>query len=570
MSQTTVEDLPVQTALADNESSYKLPDSEESAPNQSAHTKSTRNQFANEPFSQSVMDKQSANPRTPHEKNTQPGMPQTQNPELLHWRANVLLDEMMLGAIDIAAGDSVPARALTPKQSSAPTDSHRADSHRTESQRTEGNSQSISPSANHTVNQANGTHDAEYRQSVAPHSGMTSYQQQTARADGGVAPSVAQDGERRVAQSKQSETEQSQSQGGQAQPGHGTEQWLFAAEQRYQQIAARQQANRRSTPASEYDGWSMAVHEQDQSGVGDPYSNSGYGYDMSVGGVSSASATEYSTNPNRVSNGDATQTAAARSATSTSTAGYGTQDGGRRGVRKSLRSNLLPRMNVQDSRTIQQEMGLLQSGIESVLPAAHESRVRAQHLLQKAHTILQNDPSRSAEVDYYLQQVRTILQRVQETAHWSNLYRSRLYLYLFGWLALSVIVIMGRYFYTGPMSNWLAWMTASSTNSLLVYNLLTLGAAFFFGALGGGAGALLNMARHAKQDHGFFDRKYGLRGLILPVIGAAIGLFLCLASGVFYALVGIDPAASVWFGLLPALIALALGASQEFFYGIRA
>ena len=119
------------------------------------------------------------------------------------------------------------------------------------------------------------------------------------------------------------------------------------------------------------------------------------------------------------------------------------------------------------------------------------------------------------------------------------------------------------------MSNWLAWLTSSTVESLLVYNLLTIVAAFFFGALGGGLGALLNMVQHTRMNYGFFDRKYGLRGLILPMIGALGGLLLCVLSGLIYALFNVDPATSIWFGLLPALIALALGASQEYFYGVR-
>ena len=48
-----------------------------------------------------------------------------QNPELLQWRANVLLDEMMLGAVDIAASDTVHTSsplARPARNANSPTD----------------------------------------------------------------------------------------------------------------------------------------------------------------------------------------------------------------------------------------------------------------------------------------------------------------------------------------------------------------------------------------------------------------------------------------------------------------
>ncbi len=485
----------------------------------------------------------------------QPKAVQDQNPELLQWRANVLLDEMMLGAIDVAAGDSVPARALSSAQNSA--------------QQERRSSTTVERTTNfeRTTKDAKDTTDAA---SSAFHGSQTHGSR--AAAEHVDASAVAQRRMREPGDDEPLPTERTSSRGApanrvpahnnngaahapsatngerveQPEPGHGTEQWLFAAEQRYQQIAARQQAKRSST---DYDGWSMAADADSQHHYG-------------VAAAYSQAATDTATAP--VTRSVVTPESGGESGPSRN----GQPTGARTG-RKRLRSNLLPRLNVQDSQSVQQEMGLLQNGIEAVLPVGHESRERAQHLLQKAYRILQEDPTRSAEVDYYLQQVRTIVQRVEETVHWSNLYYRRLHTYLFAWLALSIIVVGSRYLYATPMSNWIAWLTNTTAESLLVYNLLTITAALFFGALGGGIGALLNMMQHARMNYGFFDRKYGLRGLILPVIGALGGLILCVIFGLLYALLGLDPTVSVWFGLLPALIALALAASQEYFYGVR-
>ncbi len=66
--------------------------------------------------------------------------------------------------------------------------------------------------------------------------------------------------------------------------------------------------------------------------------------------------------------------------------------------------------------------------------------------------------------------------------------------------------------------------------------------AFFAGALGAALGILLNMRRHAAKEYGYFDRKYGLRGLMLPLLGAMFGLLLALLwAAVCYFLVWIAP-----------------------------
>lgn len=306
--------------------------------------------------------------------------------------------------------------------------------------------------------------------------------------------------------------------------GNNTEQWVFAAEQRYQQIAARHQ-----TPPSN-------------------------GHNGSTGG----NATPWADPVDALFDNFAAS-------------GYG-QPGAKTRANQSIRrSNLLPRMSNLDPRSLQQEMVLLQTEIEAALPAGHESRERALRLLQKAYTILHDDASRSAEVDYYLQQVRTISQRVQETLHWSTLYHSRLNLYLSAWTALSLIVITARYVYYDGLATVIANLSNLdlATGSLLPYNLLTLLTTFFGGALGGALGAFINLRYSAQSKQGFFDRKYSLRGLILPLIGAIVGLALCICFGLVYYLFQVDPATNLWLGAAPAILAFGFGVAQESIYGTR-
>jgi len=81
-------------------------------------------------------------------------------------------------------------------------------------------------------------------------------------------------------------------------------------------------------------------------------------------------------------------------------------------------------------------------------------------------------------------------------------------------------------------------------------------------------GILLNMRRHAAKEYGYFDRKYGLRGLLLPLLGAIFGLLLALLWATACHFLGLD-GANFWVSLLPALAAFMAGFSQEWLYGAR-
>ncbi len=465
---------------------------------------------------------------------------QDQNPDLLHWRANVLLDEMMLGAIDIAADESSPARAMAAarNQRSLPAANGTAESlmaNRYVAEDESGNTaaeqyQWAARRVAHTVD----TNPA------SPHDDEVPTRAAVMRTTvAGASRFVEPPASPKTNPMTNPVTNRTSTTGNGSgnTPGNGTEQWLFAAEQRYEQLATRRQATSAANATYEYDGWSAAPD----------YAGEAADQALRVAVPKYPAPVDAQAVPVGALNPAAVNSPTVR----------------------SKRSNLLPRMSTADARTIQQEMGMLQSAIEEVLPAGHESRERSQHLLQKAHAILQRDPNRSAEVDYYLQQVRTIVQRVQETAHWSNLYHRRLRTYLLGWVVLSVLVILGRFLYESQLLAWSSAFSQGGGQSLFAYNLLTGISAFFAGALGGAVGAFLNMYSHAHREHGFFDRKYGLRGLILPLIGAGVGLLLCLIFGIGYYLLGVEPSEQLLLGLLPAFLALIFGALQEYLYGVR-
>ncbi len=239
------------------------------------------------------------------------------------------------------------------------------------------------------------------------------------------------------------------------------------------------------------------------------------------------------------------------------------------GVRGANRSNLLPRNNEIDATAAQQEINDLLGALGKALPPGNEAAERSRHLLNKAQTLLQSDPTRTAEVDYYLQQVRRIVQRARQTQQWSSLYHRRLNLYLGAWLLLSALIVAAAALYAAPLADWLNqtfdlpdWWMVMQQGPLLL-------AGAFAGSLGASLSALWHVQRHAGREYGYFDRKYGLRGLLLPPLGLLLGLLLAVVWAGVYLAVGLDPVLYAWAVAAPAVLAFLIGFSQQWLYGAR-
>jgi hypothetical protein len=238
------------------------------------------------------------------------------------------------------------------------------------------------------------------------------------------------------------------------------------------------------------------------------------------------------------------------------------------GTRSSLRSTLLPRAGESNTAALAQEIHAMLGEITATLPDGHDTAERGRTLLHKAQQILQTDPQRTAEVDYYLQQVRRILQRARQRQSDSALYRRWLTLYLCSWAGLAGFTLLSRYLFQEEWLNFLADFFWTGTDTPWVqYGPMVLGA-FLAGAQGAACGALLTMQRHAARAYGYFDRKYGLRGLLLPLLGALLGVLPALlwaGSCSWLGLAGTE----LWVSILPALLAWMLGFTQEWLYGAR-
>ncbi|MFN8442228.1 MAG: hypothetical protein U0175_15710 [Caldilineaceae bacterium] len=237
--------------------------------------------------------------------------------------------------------------------------------------------------------------------------------------------------------------------------------------------------------------------------------------------------------------------------------------------RGSKYSTLLPRESSPDPESLLREIISLGNQIATDIPAAHESRERAQKLLDKANTILQSDPLRSAEVGYYLQQVRSMIDRLRQNLSYSALYQRRLHTYLFAWLALALVTIVGCILYGKNLVDLLMMIANVDSDSLLSQHLVALLLTLFAGGLGGALGALWSMRNQAKQEFFFLDRKFSLRSMILPVTGFVAGILVYFLLGLIYWGFGLDPSHNLAIAFIPMLLTFGVAWSQEIVFGVR-
>jgi hypothetical protein len=444
------------------------------------------------------------------------------DPELLRWRAEVLLDEMMLGGADLpqnglnvaakSSGASLPLPVF-------PLEREEKTQHGVASDSMYDNGQDGLATKPFAVSN---TTDSQSK--ISPPSRLSPQLSTPERTSPGSIYSV------------NSNTQIV------ASPGEEGQKWLFAAEDRYRPRTDEAQvaSKRSSEPVEAQPIFANYLW---------PETNPRSATQGNGGATRSEPTLTTAESGRRIS----TQFTEALAATNPAT----------------RRSNLLPRVSAADVDALQREIHLLQNEVDHILPVGHESNRRARHWLEKAQSILQTDTMRSAEVEYYLQQVRTIFQRVQQTMAWSNVYRKRLLTYLVAWSILSILVVVAYFLYQGQSGHYVMLLTSLRESHPVTQQASSLFVAFFAGALGGSLGALVNLGLQNARTSGFIDRKFGLRGLILPLMGAIVGLFIYLPIGLLYFVFHLNPTQALWLGCIPALLAFVYGIGQESLYGTR-
>ena len=492
-------------------------------------------------------DPNDSNEATPALTNTQANsIPNEGSPETLRWRADSLLDEMMLGAVDVSAADS-SASAQNGRRPSTPEETHSPEGG--------GGGQAGSATGGSPSQPANG--DYAYSVSVSDTHADDRPRVQFGDAEPALDPGRRQNGyDTAEASAQPAPTPEWRVKSGSGSSRGNDSVWSdYVSSFRSQsEMSAPIQKWQPDSPADGHD-WSApgpAGAESAESGTtgsgvtayggssGGSYGGAQHGGDRDPVGPSGAR--------------DDDRGGGYVSAMSVMSSG-------------PRRSSLLPRMSRFDVDALDREIAELHEEIRVLLPVGHDQAERARHLLDKANTIAQSDAERSAEVEYYMQQVRTIVERTRQARRWSNLYRDRLRIYLLAWTLLSSLVLTALLLFQFQVEAYVFRALEAATDGLLMRNFAGALGSMMAGALGGALGALLNMRRHTQTQYGFFDRKYGLRGLILPIIGALVGVVVYAVFGIVYYFAGINPSLSAVAMALPALIAFVFGFSQESIYG---
>jgi hypothetical protein len=161
------------------------------------------------------------------------------------------------------------------------------------------------------------------------------------------------------------------------------------------------------------------------------------------------------------------------------------------------------------------------------------------------------------------------VQRTRQTAQWSALYQQRLNVYLWAWLLLASMIVAAVALATGDVIEFFNQLFDSPELGLFAQQMPVVVAGAFAGALGASLSALFNMQRRSRREHSYFDRKYGLRGLLLPFLGMFFGMVLALLAALIYIVAEIDPSVYAWAIAVPTVLALIAGFAQEWMYGAR-
>ena len=236
--------------------------------------------------------------------------------------------------------------------------------------------------------------------------------------------------------------------------------------------------------------------------------------------------------------------------------------------RGGTRTNLLPRNSGVNAEALWREIDEMRAEIGEVIPENHEWSVRSRHLLDKGETILRQNPERTAEVEYYLNQVRGVMERVRQSYRWSQVYVKRLNLYLIAWIAFAAVAAVGCFLYRESLVEFFTLLTGRPADGFFMQTLPLWFATMAVGALGGAIGARINMQRHQRLEYGFFDRKYSLRGLLLPLMAAFVAMLIFVPFALVAYFAPLSALVALTLILTGAALAFAYGLFQESFYGI--
>lgn len=227
-------------------------------------------------------------------------------------------------------------------------------------------------------------------------------------------------------------------------------------------------------------------------------------------------------------------------------------------------TEILSRIKPADLEKLDREIDKLYNRVVELLSGEDEANV-AFEALRKARQMLLLEPEQFAEIEYLVNQTRSLLIRVEQSATWGPYYGPRLLVYELIWL---VFLGLGALFTTVPSTGLIAmlsaWFGMAATSAGINWVTLLM-ATVCWGGIGGVTGALWSLHYHVsiRRD---FDKVENLWYFTQPILGMVLGgiVYLIIASGFLVVQVDLGaPDAALGARLLPAAIAVVVGFRQN-------
>lgn len=234
-----------------------------------------------------------------------------------------------------------------------------------------------------------------------------------------------------------------------------------------------------------------------------------------------------------------------------------------RGGKRAVPAIAVPDMPLElsEAHELQDEIARLYEEVNQVLATRREVTGHALSLLREARTIVYTQPDRLYRARHNVRQVHTILERAKQNRQSSSAHGLRLFGYLLFWFLFCTAGIVLVLWYRDVIQGLGAPDSTWSLHSLPF--LLTV----FAGGIGGALGATAALVGQIRERRGF-DRQYSIRYLIQPIMGVVLGIFVYLATNLFYNALAVDFVRSIWLRFTPVLLGLLVGLWQELVYSL--
>lgn len=214
-------------------------------------------------------------------------------------------------------------------------------------------------------------------------------------------------------------------------------------------------------------------------------------------------------------------------------------------------------------RFLDEEIARLYEEVNRVLATRREITGHALSLLREAREIIYTEPHRLGRAEYDLNQVRTILERAQQSRRESTRRGFRVLLYLALWLAGTAAAGIALYLYGADLSRIASLLLGDQ--SRMMAHLDSFLWVMVTGSAGAVVGTILAFLTHIRSDNDF-DRQHVVRFAVQPMMGIVLGILLYMLFSLLFAFMRIDLTARAVTRALPVVLALPAGLWQEWIY----